>query len=455
MGPALRALAEGRVTATALTEAALDRARTVGARLNAVMTLDETHARAAAAENDALPPDQRGALHGLPLAHKDIFHRAGRRTTLGSRARDAFVPARSSVLIERLEAAGSVTLGGLHTAEFAMGPTGHNEHYGRCRNPWNPDLITGGSSSGSGAAVAARLVFAALGSDTGGSVRLPAAICGVTGLKPTQGRLDTAGMMGLSASLDCPGILARGAEDVARVMDVVDTHPPPGGFRAALDHGEARLSGLTLGLPDRYYLADLDPEVAARFSEAIRVFEGLGARVIAVVVPDHESLADLADLTWTPEAAAQHLPGLRAYPEQYGRQVRARLLQGLVTPAVFHLQARKLRAHYLRAMVEGPLSACNALVTPALAITTPTAAEMDVGAGAAMRETLARITRQTRPLSYLGLPGVVTPMGRSSNGGPTALQIIGRPFDEAALLRVSHAFETRTRWLNEAPPMAM
>jgi len=249
---AREALRRGAVTAQVLTEACLDRIDRAQPSLNAFITVDRGEALAAARAADAARREGRptGPLHGIPLAHKDIFDRAARLTTRGARLCEDRVPTRSAALIERLEAAGAITLGGLHTAEFAMGPTGHNAHFGRCRNPWDTAHITGGSSSGSGAAVAARLAFGALGSDTGGSVRLPAACCGVTGLKPTQGYLSTEGMMGLSASLDCPGLLVRGARDLALLLDAVrpDADGTPFAAQAA-----AAPEGLRLGLPRQYY----------------------------------------------------------------------------------------------------------------------------------------------------------------------------------------------------------
>ncbi|MCP1336739.1 amidase [Futiania mangrovi] len=455
--PALMTLTEaaaavraGDVTSQALAEACLARIAAAQDTLNAFIAVDAEGALAAAraCDREAREGRFRGPLHGVPLAHKDMFYRKGQRCTCGSKIRAGFVPDETAEVLERLDAAGAVTLGTLHMSEFAMGPTGHNAQIGRCRNPWSPEHVTGGSSSGSGAAVAARLAFGALGSDTGGSVRLPAAFCGVVGLKPTQGLLSQHGMMGLSESMDCAGPLARSSADVAVLMDVLT-----GQGTHHADVLSRPVSGLTVGLPTSYYFDGVEPEVQAALDAARRVLEGAGVRVVDVDVPDHSAFAELANLVFTPEAAALHLPWLLERPEDYGPQVRARLMQGLTIPAVQHLQAKQLRVLHARAMIEGPLAACDALLTPALRRRVPTAAETDVAAGTAMAATIAAVSDMTRPLSYLGLPGLVTPVGRDSAGLPVAMQLIGRPRQEATLLALGHAHESTTDWLAAVPPV--
>jgi aspartyl-tRNA(Asn)/glutamyl-tRNA(Gln) amidotransferase subunit A len=330
------AIAAGDLSCEALVTAALDALEGVGSALNAVVAIERSEAVSRARDLDRVPLDQRGKLHGVPLAHKDMYYRAGHVSGCGSKIRAGFTPDRTSPLIAALEKAGSVTVARLHMAEFAMGPTGHNVHLGRCRNPWDPDKISGGSSSGSGAAVAARAAFASLGSDTGGSVRLPAAICGVVGLKPTQGLLSTDHMMGLSESLDCPGPIARSSRDVARLLDVMAGL----NCEAGLD-GDVR--GRVIGIPRGFYWDDLDPAVEAVMKEAIEVFKSLGAKVVDVEVPDQDGLADLADAVWVPEAAALHLDWLRERPEDYGPQLRARLAPS--APSAIRAPARCARLH--------------------------------------------------------------------------------------------------------------
>ena len=272
---AAAAIAERRVRAEALVEASLDRIERLQPTLNCFIRIaaEAARAKARAADMSVNAGHALGPLHGVPLAHKDMFYRAGEVCTCGSKIRAGFVPDHTASVLARLDAAGAIELGRLNMAEFALGPTGHNDHFGRCRNPWNPDHISGGSSSGSGAAVAAGLVFGALGSDTGGSVRLPAAMCGVVGIKPTQGRVSRYGAMPLSHSLDCIGILARTVGDCARLLSIIagsDERDSTASRRPAEDfeHGlnEAAdanaLASVTVGIPDRYYYEDIDHEVA-------------------------------------------------------------------------------------------------------------------------------------------------------------------------------------------------
>jgi aspartyl-tRNA(Asn)/glutamyl-tRNA(Gln) amidotransferase subunit A len=458
------AIRSGTLKSEALAEACLDRiART--ADLNCVVAVDRDQALSAARAADAAVAAGRemGPLHGVPLGHKDMFYRAGRASDCGTTIRRGFVPDHTSAALDRLDRAGALDVARLHMSEFAMGPSGHNAHLGRCRNPWNPEHITGGSSSGSGAAVAARLVFGALGSDTGGSVRLPAAMCGVVGLKPTQGRISRYGIMPLSESLDCVGPLARTVRDVARLMDVLAGYDPRDtgmvaapvpDYEAGLDRaGGQRLDGVRIGVPTSFYFDGIDAEVAARVDEAIRVLEGLGAVLSDVDLPDHDQIAELANVTFTPEAAMLHLSWLRERPEDYGPQVRARLLQGLVIPATAYLQAKSLRGVLLKSMLEGPFAQCDALVTPMLGTPAPTGAETDVAAGEGMAAVVGKLAHMTRPVSYLGLPALSMPAGFTSNGLPTAIQLIGKPFAEATLLGIGDAYEQATHWAEQAPPL--
>lgn len=441
-------IADGSVTAEAVVGAALDRARACS-DLNAIVALDADAAleEARACDRDRAAGRLRGPLHGVPLAHKDMFYRAGRVTGCGSKIRADHVATETCPLLHRLDRAGAVEIARLHMAEFAMGPTGHNAHLGRCRNPWHGETITGGSSSGSGAAVGGRIVPAALGSDTGGSVRLPAAFCGVAGLKPTQYRLSQRGMMPLSESLDTAGLLARSTRSIARLMTVLLDGAET--FEAALQPG---LSGVTIGVPTSYYTDNLDAEVAAALAEARRIFGGLRARVIDIALPDHGRLAAMAALIWAPEAAALHLPWLRERPDDYGEQVRNRLLHGLSMPATSYVQAQQLRSLDLQAMIEGPLRQCDMLLTPICRFPVPLARYVEASGGPEMDRMIGDISALTRSISYLGLPALTTPMGFDARGLPLGLQLVGRPLDEAALIRAGHAFETATDWLSRPLP---
>jgi aspartyl-tRNA(Asn)/glutamyl-tRNA(Gln) amidotransferase subunit A len=451
---AAAAIAQGGLRAEALVDACLDRIQRIQPALNCFIrvTADAARAKARAADATVKAGRALGLLHGVPLAHKDMFYRAGEVCTCGSKIGADFVPDHTATVLKRLDAAGAVELGSLNMAEFAMGPTGHNDHFGRCRNPWNPDHITGGSSSGSGAAVAARLAFGALGSDTGGSVRLPAAACGVVGIKPTLGRVSRYGTMPLSHSLDCVGVLARSVGDCARLLSVISgpdendgmsSRRPAADYERGLDEAAdpGSLAGVTVGVPDRYYFDGIDLEVAELLAASRRVLEQRGAKIVDVPVGDHGAINDLSNAVLWPEAAGLHLSWLRDRPQDYAAQTRARLLVGLGVSATLYGEAVRTRARLLDELMRDTFSKCDVLHVPVLKRPVPTAAETDVGGGAAMQETLSQIVANTRPFNYFGLPGLSVPIGFTRNGLPQAMQLVGRPFREHLLFRVGAAYE--------------
>lgn len=436
-----KALATGKVTSEALVREHLERIAAVSDKLNCFVEVEAEAAleRARALDKERAAGPARGRLHGIPLAHKDMFHDAGRLCEYGTTAMAGHRADRTGTLMQRLNDAGAVTLGRLHMSEFAMGPTGHNAHLGRCRNPWNTDYITGGSSSGSGAAVAAGLAAGALGSDTGGSVRLPAAICGVTGLKPTQGLLPQDGMMALSESLDCPGVLARSSRDAAILFSTI-----AGNDEDYADGIGKGVEGLCFGTPESWYFEDLDPQVAAQLDRSRRELEAKGAVFRDVAIPDHTNFGEMANIVFTPEAAALHADRMTAHPDHYGAQVFARLSQGLAISAVQYRQALQLRAAHARAMMTLTFSECDMLFAPVLRRPVPTDAATDVQAGSNMRAVIAGLSDLTRPVSYLGFPALSVPAGLDDAGLPVGLQLIGPPLSEKTLLRAGDAAERGT-----------
>jgi aspartyl-tRNA(Asn)/glutamyl-tRNA(Gln) amidotransferase subunit A len=462
---AASAISGGRLRAEALVEACLDRIERLQPALNCFIriTADEARAKARAADLAIKAGRALGPLYGVPLAHKDMFYRTGEVCSCGSKIRADFVPDHTATVLRRLDAAGAIELGRLNMAEFAMGPTGHNDHFGRCRNPWNPDYITGGSSSGSGAAVAAGLVFGALGSDTGGSVRLPAAACGVVGIKPTLGRVSRYGAMPLSHSLDCIGVLARTVGDCARLLSVVAgadrcdamaSRQAVPDYESGLDHAAepGALAGLTIGVPDRYYYDHTDHEVAELLAGSRAVLEKRGAKIIDVSLGDHGAINDLSNAILWPEAAGLHLQWLRTRPLDYAAQSRARLLVGLAIPASVYVEAVRARASLLEELLRETFSRCDVLHVPVLKRPVPTAAETDVGGSAAMAQVLGQIVANTRPFNYFGLPGLSVPIGLTRNGLPQAMQLLARPFREDLLFRVGAAYEAGSG-VRPAPPL--
>ncbi len=458
------AIAQGRLHAEELVEACLDRIQRLQPVLNCFIRVTADAARAHARASDQLLKAGRkpGPLHGVPLAHKDMFYRAGEICTCGSKIRAEFVPDHTATVLNKLDQGGAVELGRLNMAEFAMGPTGHNDHYGRCRNPWNPDHITGGSSSGSGAAVAAGLVFGALGSDTGGSVRLPAAACGVVGIKPTIGRVSRYGAMPLSHSFDCIGVLARSIGDCARLLSLIAGADPDDGtasskrvpdYERLVDEAAVRgsLRGVTIGLPDRYYFDGIDHEVADLVNASRTVLEKCGAKIVDVPVGDHGAINDLSNAVLWPEAAALHLPWLRDRPQDYAPQTRARVLVGLGVPATVYVQALQARSTFLDELLRETFSQCDVIHVPVLKHPVPTAAETDVGGSANMQQVLGQIVANTRPFNFFGLPGLSVPIGFTANGLPQAMQLVARPFAEDVLFRVGAAYEAAVGGFAERP----
>jgi peptide/nickel transport system ATP-binding protein len=307
-----------KVSSVEVTSTLLARIEAWQPKLNAFVRLEADGALAAAAAADAALArgDAKGALHGVPLAHKDMYYIAGKLAECGSKVRKGFVAPATSTAVARLDQAGTIRLGALHMAEFAYGPTGHNSHLGPARNPWDPTRITGGSSSGSGAAVAARLVYGALGSDTGGSIRLPAHFCGITGLKPTYGRVSRANAMPLSFTLDTVGPLVRSAEDCGLILQEIagpDPLDPTTANAPAWDASKTRrpVSGITVGIPSAFYTEDLEADVAAAFDEALKTFRGLGVRLVPVTLPDQATVSAAALIVLAAEATSVHAPWLR------------------------------------------------------------------------------------------------------------------------------------------------
>ena len=456
-----KAIAEKRVSAREVTKSCFERIAQWQPRLNAFMAIETEAALKAADAADAELAEGKpgGALHGVPLAHKDMYYDAGHVVTCGSHIRRDFVATTTSTALQRLKDAGTIRLGSLQMVEFAYGPTGHNVHYGAVHNPWNVDHITGGSSSGSGSAVAARLTFAALGSDTGGSIRLPAHFCGVTGLKTTVGRISRAGAMPLSQSLDTVGPLARTAEDCALLLGLMagaDPEDPTAVAGPVPDYMAATrqpIKGLTIGVPTAFYVDDLDSEVARVLDETIAVLKREGATMVQVELPDQRQLTAACQFVLAVEAAAFHKRWMIERPQDYGAQVLMRLQNALAIPAVSYLEAMRWRGPALAAY-NAAVAGVDAMIAPAAPVAAPTIAESDVGNSLDAEAVIQRLTRFTRPINYLGLPSLSIPAGFTSRGLPLGMQLVGRSFDEAILLRIGAAFQRATDFHDRVPKAA-
>lgn len=441
-----------QVSPVELTRAMLARIERLDGKLTSYITVTADAALAAAeqAEQAARAGDERPLL-GVPLALKDLFDTAGIRTTGGAKILAERVPQQDATAVVRLRQAGAVLLGKLNMHEFAFGVSTANPHFGICRNPWDPSRIPGGSSGGSGAALAAGLCYGSLGSDTGGSIRIPAALCGITGLKPTYGRVSRAGVLPLSWSLDHAGPMARTVRDVALLLTAIAgpdpadpaaaTVPVPD-FTAGLEDG---VRGLRIGLPRAYFFEQLDDDVARAVEAAVDVLRTEGAEVREVSVPHLDVAAAAFAPIISAEAAAYHQRWLRERPQDYGEDVRQRLFQGLLYPAVDYVNAQRARRRVLDGFLQA-LKEVDVLITPTVPVTAPPIPGPAVA-------TPNPLTRCTFPVNLTGLPALSLPCGVDRQGLPVGLQIIGRPFDEGTVLRVGHAYQTLTDWHKRRPPI--
>jgi aspartyl-tRNA(Asn)/glutamyl-tRNA(Gln) amidotransferase subunit A len=429
--------------------ACLERIERVDRTLRAFITVDTEGALATARERDAelTAGRPRGPLHGVPLAYKDLCHIRGLPTSCGTATPEYFVSEDECTAVTRLVAAGAVTLGKLNMSELASGPFGDNPHHGNVQNPWRAGHVSGGSSSGSGAAVAAGLALGALGSDTGGSIRLPAACCGIVGLKPTYGRVSRAGAMPLSWALDHVGPMTRTVADAALMLSVVAGHDrrdatssrrPVPEFLTTL---AAPIAGLRVGVAENYYFEGIDAEVESSVRAAIGRITDLGTRVETLTLPDPENMTSISNVIARAEAAAIHHRVLRERPQELGAAVRVRLGIGFGISATDYLQALRLRSRLTRTFIADVFARVDVLVLPVIPEPAPTYDSNEVGGVDAKVARMGRFSRLTRPLNGLGLPALSVPCGLSRDGLPLAFQIVGRPFDEATVLRLGDAYE--------------
>jgi aspartyl-tRNA(Asn)/glutamyl-tRNA(Gln) amidotransferase subunit A len=463
LAEAAAAVRRGDATSRALLDACRARRARANPLVNATIWIDDAAADAAAAAADAAVAAGAplGPLHGVPMAHKDMYYQAGRPCTCGSLIRRDVVPAVTATVLERLAAAGAYVWGGLNMAEFAQNPTGHNRHYGDCHNPWQLDHITGGSSSGSGASLAARFNYAALGSDTGGSIRLPASACGVTGIKPTQGRVSRFGAMPLSFSHDNVGPLARSARDCALLLGVIAGHDPKDPTSADLpvpDYAAALtgdLRGVRIGLAETWFLDDAAPAVVAAVEAALAVLAGRGAAVRRIALPLMDAVAAYGGIVSRVEAAAIHAQWLRERPGDYAAHLSGRMYPGLAIPATYYVESLSRRGPVLRDFARQVFAEVDLIATPTIRTLLPTLAETDIDHGPpGTEDRFMAVSANTRPFNYLGLPAISLPCGIDPAGLPIGLQLAARPFAEARLLAAADAYQRDTDWHARLPPVA-
>ena len=429
-------------------DAFLERCEHVQKKFNAFITILDRHAREAArqAESEIVKGRYRGPLHGIPFAPKDLFFTAGMKTTCGSRILADFVPEEDATVISRLTDAGAILIGKTNMHEFAFGTTSHNPHYGNVGNPWDPERVPGGSSGGSAAAVAAGCALLTLGTDTGGSIRIPSALCGTAGIKPTFGRVSKHGVYPLCWSLDHPGPMTRTVADTSIALRYMSGYDPkdPCTPDVPVDDYFAGLtgdiSGVRVGVPDTVYFEAIDPEVKAGVETAIDALKDLGATVTPVHIPDLDRASAATLLILTAEAAACLEKFHRTRPDDIGSDVRSRLDLGAL-----HLSSSYIKAQRIRRMVQEnfteALMKVDVLATPGVSIPAPRQDEAPVRLDDEDIPVGVALTRCTRVFNLVGLPSVSVPVGFTTAGLPIGMQIAGKPFDEATTLRVAEAYE--------------
>ncbi|MBP0048810.1 Asp-tRNA(Asn)/Glu-tRNA(Gln) amidotransferase subunit GatA [Marinobacterium sp. AK62] len=468
-------LERGDFSSTELAQAYLQRIGNLNSQYNAFITLTEEQALAQAkAADEARAAGNAGALCGLPIAHKDLFCTQGVRTSSASKMLDNFVSPYDATIVNRLKNAGTVMLGKLNMDEFAMGSSNESSFYGPARNPWDTERVPGGSSGGSAAAVAARLTPAATGSDTGGSIRQPAALCGITGLKPTYGRVSRYGMIAFASSLDQAGPMARTAEDCAMILNAM------AGFDA-LDSTSAErdtedytadlnqpLSGLKIGLPKEYFSDTLDAGIAEQVRNAVTEFEKLGATVKEVSLPNTE-LSIPAYYIIAPAEASSNLSRFdgvrygyrcadpvdledlykRSRGEGFGPEVKRRIMVGTYALSAGYYDAYYRKAQQIRRMIQQDFIAALNDVDVIMGPTTPHPA-FKLGEKSSDPVSMYMEDIFTLSLNLAGLPGISVPCGQTQ-GLPVGLQIIGNYFAEAKLLNIAHQFQQATDWHKQIP----
>jgi aspartyl-tRNA(Asn)/glutamyl-tRNA(Gln) amidotransferase subunit A len=436
-----------RVSAVEFTKAAISRIDRLNPRLRAFITItaDQALHRACQADAELAAGHDRGPLHGLPVAYKDLFATRGVLTTGGSKLYENRVPASDATVVERLDAAGAVMVGKLNMHELAYGITSANPHFGAVRNPWNEQHSPGGSSGGSGAAVATGIVFAAMGTDTGGSIRIPASFCGTVGLKPTYGRVSRYGVLPLGFSQDHVGPLARTVRDAAIVLNAIagrDPRDPTSSRHPVIDYVPdegCSIRGLRIGFPSTFYFEYLEPDVEYSVRGAIARAESLGARVKPVSVPDIDALNAVARVILLAEASAVMEPHLDRR-HLIGPDVLSLLDQGRLLPAPDYINAQRLRRR-MRREFDRIWSEVDCLITPTTPTTAPRIGETIVRLAGHDLDVRLATTSLTRGINALGLPALSIPCGLNAAGLPIGLQIIGPAFQEELILRVGAALE--------------
>ena len=451
LSSALELLRGKKISSQELTEACYRQVERLNPKLNAFITVIDLQ-DALQAQIPADNASSSNALRGIPMAVKDLFDTAGIRTTAGSKFFADNIPQEDAFVVEKLKQAGALLVGKTNTHEIALGVTGNNPHYGTARNPWDPSRIPGGSSSGSAIAVATGMALGALGTDTGGSIRIPASLCGIVGFKPTYGRVSLRSVFPLSWNLDHVGPLTKCVKDAASILQVIAVYDAidPASIKMLsgdyLGHLIDDVEGRKIALGVGDYIESSEAEVVNAVREAAHVFESLGCNVQEVNT-DWMREAALANKTMTQsDGAAVHSERLREHPEMFGEDIRRRLEDGTKTTSTEYILARRTQTE-VRKRLEQFFESYDFLITPTTPIPAPTIEGHDAV------EQAGRLTRFTAPFNLAGLPALSLPCGLTEQGLPVGLQIVSRAWADAKVLNAGYAFEQSTEWHNRLPPV--
>jgi aspartyl-tRNA(Asn)/glutamyl-tRNA(Gln) amidotransferase subunit A len=455
-----RLIRRKKLSPVEVVEAHLQRIESLEPTLNSFLTLlsDEAMRAARKAEREIRAGQYRGPLHGIPFALKDLYYVKGIRNTSGTKIFDTFVPSYDSTVAARFKQAGAILLGKLNMHPLAYGPTGENMDYGPMHNPWNPELITGGSSGGSGSAVAAGQCPLAMGSDTGGSIRIPGALCGIVGFKPTYGRLSRYGVVPLAWSQDHAGPMARTVEDCALTMNALAGYDPKDAtslnvslpnFVSGLNRG---VEGLRIGVIKEFFDGPIDPEVKEVVTTAIGRLRKLGARVSEISWPMVRYAMAIASTIQMVEATACHNQLIRVHGHELDSVVRLRLESGFFIPATDYVQSQRARTVFYNQSLE-VFKKVDLLAGPTLPVTAFKIGTTEKRVDNQVMNVIPLLTQYTRPFNLNGFPAITVPCGFSGEGLPVGLQLAGRPFDETSVLRAAHAYEQATEWHRKQPPL--
>lgn len=452
-------IADKKISPVELTKSILDQANHYNPQINAYIRIDEDSAiqSASKAESEIMEGNYLGPLHGIPMALKDIFYMKGQVSTFGSKIHKDFVADYDATVVSKLKQAGIINTGTLNMHEYAWGGTTNNPHYGPCRNPWDTERIPGGSSGGSGAAVAADMTIASLGTDTAGSIRIPSSICGIVGLKPTHGRVSKYGCFPLSWSLDHIGPMTKTVTDAAIILQAIAGYDPNDSTTVDVsvqnytNYLSEDIKGLVIGVEEDYYFQDVDNEVAANVRAGIETLKALGAEIKIISIPNLKHTLFAEYVTILGESGAIHHNNMKLRPLDFGEDVRLSLGLAELPSAVDYVMGQQIRRKIVHDFNE-VFRSVDVVVAPTLPIVAPKIGEEFTMLNGQQSLVINDLIRFNSPCNLSGLPSLTVPCG-FSNGLPVGMQLIGKAFDEGTLLNVGFAFERTNSLRNNKPQL--